>query len=274
MMSRKENEIEIQRIKKLQSEDSVLITLEKVKGASLVWQKFKRIFENGNPSNFVQCINCKVIYVHNESRNPGTSNLSKHECVENDARPSLITSHFDRKPRTNDKYILADAIAYFCAIEIKPYSTTTGDGFVKLAQTLIDIGARGKVNAKEILPCSNTISDHIGIIYYPAAQKLKDHFKGIKSFSSTTDHWKDDKTQREFIGVTVHYIHNSTLISRVLAVIEIDSKKAADTIIDWSYVQKEFGIENKVIFIFSTRFINLLVKSQCITRAWTNHSIA
>lgn len=61
----------------------------------------------------------------------------------------------------DDSAMLRFGLSYYCARDIRPFSSLEGPGFVRLAQTFISIGQKyGNIDVKDILPSRTTVSEH------------------------------------------------------------------------------------------------------------------
>ena len=98
----------------------------------------------------------------------------------------------------------------FCAIDLRPFESVAGTGFLRLAQALIDLGAaHGNISAKEIIPHPTTISRGLA----DAASDLRnllfpeiDRAMSNGFCAATTDMWTDDFKKISYTSVTIHYI--------------------------------------------------------------------
>jgi hypothetical protein len=93
--------------------------------------------------------------------------------------------------------------------DIVPFEIASENGFVEVAQFLIDVGAKyGAVSAKELLPHLTTISRNLNetvtILRDSVSKEVKDAFSGLGG-SITLDLWSDVYRKINYLGVTVQW---------------------------------------------------------------------
>ncbi|KAJ8002231.1 hypothetical protein DPEC_G00177750 [Dallia pectoralis] len=100
-------------------------------------------------SGFAACKTCHKVLAF-DSRKLGTSSLRKHvETCKSRAGPGVASATIDRyfakgykPPRGEDKEAITQLAVQFVCRDIRSFETVCGDGFLELAQGLIDTGAR------------------------------------------------------------------------------------------------------------------------------------
>ena len=63
---------------------------------------------------------------------------------------------------TNDvKAMVTESAVEFVASDLRPFNIVGGEGFLKFAQTMIDIGTKyGKTDARTAIPHPSTVARH------------------------------------------------------------------------------------------------------------------
>ncbi|KAM3606575.1 uncharacterized protein V6R79_019030 [Siganus canaliculatus] len=88
-----------------------------------------------------------------------------------------------------------------------------------VAQELLDIGARygGAIEAEDLLPCARTVNRHVDGEFKKVKTLLLEELKQYRDYAITTDLWTEEKTNTNYITVTVRYIVNWEIKNRILA---------------------------------------------------------
>ncbi|MGH0121383.1 UNVERIFIED_CONTAM: hypothetical protein FKN15_005531 [Acipenser sinensis] len=95
--------------------------------------------------------------------------------------------------------------------DIQPFQTISGEGFVKLAQEFINMGATyGRVSAGSVLLCYRIQEQFQGGVVMLQKKKqlisqISDILKDV-SMGMTTDMWTDDYRKIHYMLMTCHYI--------------------------------------------------------------------
>lgn len=133
---------------------------------SKVWETFAEIMKDDDQSaGFVMCTSCDAIYTF-DSHKTGTTNMARHKYKP--SQPNRAASGQPR-PQTIDAFMRPDhrkiplqvksKFVDYCT-DLRPFDIVSGEGFTKVAQGLINIGARyGSVNANGVLPHRQTVCD-------------------------------------------------------------------------------------------------------------------
>ena len=114
--------------------------------------------------------------------------------------------------RIADKRVVAKAAALMCCRDIRPFSIVDGEGFLKLADALIDVGVRSKttIDTRSLLPTGNTVKNNIIVFANETKEKLKkicsSHIKTGVGAEFAVDLWTDSVKKYSFMSVTMHYI--------------------------------------------------------------------
>ena len=130
-----------------------------------------------------------------------------------------------------------------CCLDMRPFDIVSGKGFHKVAQTLIDIGAKfGAVDTGAILLHRQTVCDRAKKQAVIDKQKLLDAIQRALNSNSgiaiTTDMWTDEFKKRAYTVLTCHYISECKLVNRILATVEFDPtlKKTSENLHEPPYM--------------------------------------
>jgi hypothetical protein len=202
-----------------------------------LWQYFRSIYEiSGNDKRYlpyVSCVKCDSVLSYDSAKG-GTSHLRRHadgcSAVSASSGTTSVTSFFKTSsvPTAAKTHITERCVDFVCK-DIRPFTVVEGEGFLELAQALINVGVRyGQVNSRDILPHRTTVSNNVAkraaelreSVVVPDIQKNLNKWGG----GVTTDMWTDSQTQTPFITVTVHYITDEwVLVERTVATSEFSS---------------------------------------------------
>ena len=242
-----------QQIKKLLKEKKLLLKKNSNVHSS-VWKIFLQVFYEEQYTGYVLRSDCNQALKHDRATS-GTSHLQRHidRCPSkkkadhnqpgtSHSRPltqATVTSFVSNlKPiSTSCKEEIANAAVAFVAEDLRPFSAIEGKGLLKLANALINVGAKhGKVDAATVLSARNTIKRRADKLESANKKSIVEEVKQalVNNFivGMTTDMWTDLKS-RHFISLTVHYISKgtSTLKKHILTVHHYtDDKKTGENI--------------------------------------------
>lgn len=196
------------------------------RGKSKIWNVFGKI-DNASGEELPQLVACRIcknVYKYNHS---ATSNLVRHKCyidsTINDTKISKVEVDAATKKKTIQ--ILTEWSIENC----RPFKIVADSGFEKVGKHLVSVGARygPNVDLNDLLPHPTTISRNIGKVYKNYFEKIKSEIAQIKSvgFGLTSDLWTDDFLKKTYISLTVHYVKDATLISRLLGMKSMEGEK-------------------------------------------------
>ena len=159
----------------------------------------------------------------------------------------------------------ADLCAEWSARDLRPSTIVDDEGFYKIGQALINIGAkRGHFDFSQLLPCPNTVKNHvIKLVHIEKARFLKFLEDAcLNTFGITLDYCTCKETSLNYLTASLHYYFNSKLEWVVLATRELKEVKTGENTRQWiSNIMYEFQIdEDKVHLIFVTDNAANLVK--------------
>lgn len=169
------------------------------------------------------CTRCRMLL---SAINDGcTSTMNRHvryRCAEGDAG--------NRKPPSPEaKNLARRAAAEACAEGMMSFESMTGDGMVRFAQTLVDIGARcgpKPVDAKQLMPCATSMSNYVRDEAARVREEVVPTVKAAmaeNACAATVDTWTEEKTKQHFISFTVHFVDKEWVLqSEYLITIQFD----------------------------------------------------
>jgi len=159
--------------------------------------------------------------------------------------PQKNTSRIRKRPPKevprHEKDKLVDLCVKFCALDLRPFNVVNGQGFKKVTQALVNIGADyGRVDAESVLPHSSTISRRTSTVAEKIRQKFLPEVKQAlknESCSFDADMWSDKYTKTAYLTTTAQYVTpDFELKSLVLftTAFPADEKKTGDNIREYS----------------------------------------
>ena len=217
--------------------ENLLKTEPKDVSRNVLWQHFLAITNEVDGEKviipFVACIKCSSVLSYDSSKG-STLHLRRHvdSCTKSSSASSPSVSNYFKLtgiPKAAKESVTAKCVDFVCK-DIRPFAVVSGEGFLQLAQALINVGVKyGQVRASDVLPHRTMISRHTDEL---AAQLKADVVipeieacVNVWGGAMTTDMWTDAYTQTSYITVTCHYIsHSWQLVDRVLETSEFDSE--------------------------------------------------
>ena len=175
----------------------------------------------------------------------GTSNLVHHRCTDvgdpsrktptsSSSSQVKITTFTKKSIASHSIDELNKAIVAGLATDLRPIRVVGGDGFLRIAQALIDFGAlNGKQEVKNIIKHRTTLKEkYLPLVVTKAKNVLQDLLKTTSSNSNlvfTTDTWSDKYRQREFLSLTEHFIDNKWELQSSMMAVEEFSEEIKST---------------------------------------------
>ena len=138
------------------------VKLRLLVGKSKLLENFMRVEHNGSNTVYAACKRCAALVKFTPAG--GTSGLSRHTCKSNASENQpKVTSYVKRKLPPGVKSCLTNKLARMSSMDLRPFATVEGQGFIMVAQELLDIGSRygGSIEAEDVLPCARTVSRHV-----------------------------------------------------------------------------------------------------------------
>ncbi|XP_044069250.1 zinc finger protein 618-like [Siniperca chuatsi] len=233
---------------------------------SSVWERFSLVLNHDESSaGYVICNSCEALYVY-DSHITGTSNMVHHVCAKARSQPGQTNTCFVRRDSKrvtlplDVKSKLVDDCVDMCCLDMRPFDIFTGKGFLQVAQTLINIGAKhGAVDAEAIVPNRQTVCDRAKQQAAADKEQLSEVIHKVMEdggIAVTTNMWTDEFNKRAYTVLTCHYISEKWHPeSRILATVECDShlKETSQSIHDQiTNVLMNYGIgllADKIVFV-------------------------
>ncbi|CAF1430901.1 unnamed protein product [Adineta steineri] len=220
----------IQHHLKYNKAEYVILNNSNNKNSSVCWRSFgfpAKLDINGVPqkiNNFVSCKNCFTTYSYISN---STTFLMKHNCLSSDRKTNstlssscntsssqtLITTYGQPKtvrlPDSHSKEMKDLLVRWICK-DVRPFAIVDDDGFRKIAQRCVSIGAQyGNIDINQILRSSSTISSHIHEIADNERARLKDLLALATKNGSLClcpDLWTDNNRQCSYLGITASFV--------------------------------------------------------------------
>lgn len=210
--------------------------VQKVDQKSKVWEKFGQVvLSDETVTGYVICLVCEALYKY-DGHKTGTSNLLRHSCrgtapqpnkpTQDQSEQPLISVFMKSKVPLAAKSKLVDDFVAFCCSDLRPFDVVSGKGFTRVAQGLINIGARfGSVDVNSVLPHRQTICDRAKQQAKKGKESLIHQIENAMEhgIGITTDMWTDSFNMRSYTVLTCHFISDDwKLLSRVISTLEFD----------------------------------------------------
>lgn len=128
---------------------------------------------------------------------------------------------------------ITEAITNFIIMDNKPFSTVEGKGFRQLMKEVCPLYN---------VPSRETIKTRIDEKYEALSHLFKMYIKNAESYCITYDIWTETMQNKSFIGVTIHFLDKSRLLSGTLGVFELTEshtslyiiQKLTDIFTEWN----------------------------------------
>lgn len=130
----------------------------------------------------------------------------------------------------------------------RPFKISTDSGFRNVAEFLIEIGSKygPNVDIESLVPHPTTISRNIDSLYTCHFNELKSEIESVKDlgFALTTDLWSDSYLKKSFLSLTIHFVRDGQLFTRLLGFISMEGDKCTREYFIFSlvYVILEFSL--------------------------------
>lgn len=128
---------------------------------------------------------------------------------------------------------ITEAITNFIIMDNKPFSTVEGKGFRQLMKEVCPLYN---------VPSRETIKTRVDEKYETLSNLFKMYIKNSESYCITYDIWTETMQNKSFIGVTIHFLDKSRLLSGTLGVFELTEshtslyiiQKLTDIFTEWN----------------------------------------
>lgn len=176
---------------------------------SSVWEFWQHIVDEDGDlvQNKIACIKCYTVQDYSSTQ--GTTNLDKHRgsCLNTTKRKSLAS--LSNNAIKTIKTSVNEKVVQFVAQDMRSFRTTSGPGFLALADKLISIGHHyGPVKSQDILPHRTTVSKLVSKEANTKRTLLRSQLVELQTqgLAITIDLWTEDHTKCHYIGMNAHYI--------------------------------------------------------------------
>lgn len=180
---------------------------------SQVWKHFLEVVDvhTLSPVGHVQCKSCKAFFAYDGGKT-GTSHLNRHKCKAADDTAAITSFFTETKPQVSStvKGNLTTACVKWCAKDMRPFDVVCDDGFLKVADELIAIGAKyGSISARTVIPHPTTVSRRVSEVVNELREAVMPEIHSAMKegrCSMTLDMWTDDYKKVAYITATAHYV--------------------------------------------------------------------
>ncbi|XP_044500195.1 zinc finger BED domain-containing protein RICESLEEPER 2-like [Mangifera indica] len=152
------------------------------------------------------------------------------------------------------RFVIREALAHMILIDELPFSFVEHIGFNYFCSILQPLYERiGRKQVKS--DCDRVVQAE--------AKQLKKFFKELRKISVTTDLWKSDAQNIEYMVITAHWVDQEwTLNKRIISFVHVPPPRNGETIAQALYnCFEDWGIQNKV---FTITVDNASMNDKCI----------
>lgn len=210
---------------------------------SAVWKNFVEALIDDKRTNIFKCNDCTTLYVYKSQS--GTSALSRHTCLVK--AKSTTTS---KKPETVpiNKVFLKQVpkacvdelnldITKGLAKDLEPLRRVESEGFMYIAQKLINFGARfGPQPVEQVMKHRTTLKrTQLPQLFHEIQEDVKSKLQKAPTypeFAYTKDLWSEKYQSNSFLSLTAHLIDEDWRLQRYTLGMEKfeEEKKSTDNI--------------------------------------------
>ena len=121
--------------------------------------------------------------------------------------------------------------------------------FKQLIGLTLKIGAEhGMVDPSQLISSDRAVAKNINIMYSYIKSNLIKILTKINTFGVTCDHWNYKHRNDDYLTVTIQYVEDGKVISRVLQTKQSFGHSADQTSLETFKCLHEFGITKKKLF--------------------------
>ncbi|CAF4085749.1 unnamed protein product [Rotaria sordida] len=231
---------DILRLIKQRDKSIVFRKPKKSSKSSPVWEHFCIIVVNDIEQGFVCCDHCKELLVYRQR--DGTTSMAKHKrsCHASLTSSSscsdgqlTVTEYFISSKSSNVPKRIKDKIKLACteftALDCRAFELVTGEGFLKMAQSIFDAGRYfshlSNINVKKLIPSPITISRNIDRLYEEKKVNLLNLCSSMTSYCIICDFWTEKFTGLSYCGLALrHVTKDFKLLNFILGCFLFDSE--------------------------------------------------
>lgn len=118
---------------------------------------------------------------------------------------------------------ITEAILNFIILDHKAFSVVQGKGFQQLMKEVVPLYK---------IPSNETFKKRVDDKYEAMSDVFKKYIQSAEYYCITYDIWTETMQNKSFVGVTIHFLENSKLMSGTLGVFELFERHTAE------YVQR------------------------------------
>lgn len=159
-----------------------------------------------------------------------TSNLVRHGCYRfvKDKLYKSDKPKIEIKPSIKKQALRL--LSQWCIDNCRSYQLVQDSGFKQFAEFMASVGVKygAAVDLDNLLPQPTIMSDRINKLYDTACSSIKQIIaeECNNDYGLTSDIWKDGYLQQSYISLTMHYINNGQLMSRLLGLYAMDAEES------------------------------------------------
>ncbi|GAU94693.1 hypothetical protein RvY_06418 [Ramazzottius varieornatus] len=212
--------------------DESLATKKNASGGRAVWEDFLRVVTVGTDEvlDFVACKNCTQVYTF--SIKTGTTSLLHHSAKCKEKAAGSIQRYLKVGVTTEEKQLMSEALAKFCALDSQAFRVCEGKGFELMIDTVLEIAKKHKgapFPARELLPSATTVSTSVTnqakALRKISVLKLKKILR-TRGVCISVDGWTEDYTKTKFVQFIIHYMEDCILKEELITISEFDATKS------------------------------------------------
>lgn len=194
------------------------------KGRSKVWDVYGKIEDNDGVEleNKLGCIKCFSVLKYDGR---STSNLVKHKCYTTMKETALVKLEVNKDTKQEASKIFTQ----WCIGNCRPFQLVQDSGLISYSEFLISVARKygGSIDIGKLLPHPTTLSRNVNGLYYNMLAKIQNeiHTNCKYGYGLTTDILTDNYLRKSYMSLTIHFIKNGQLVTRLLGLNSIDGER-------------------------------------------------
>ena len=192
---------------------------------------FKRVLIDNESTNYVICSTCNDKNLVKYDIEKGSNTIKYHvkrnlHTKKPGIKKQSVDKLFYKNISAGDKKKICDLISLWCASENRPFNIVESDSFINYIQGIIKLSSsRGLMNAKELIPCADTVRKHVTVIDQQLRLLLVAYMQMIDNVCCTSDHWEDEISNMSYMTICIHYfdICKEKLFNRIIGTLAVDN---------------------------------------------------
>ncbi|GAV01545.1 hypothetical protein RvY_12241 [Ramazzottius varieornatus] len=161
----------------------------------------------------------------------GTASLLHHSAKCKEKAAGSIQQYLKVGVTTEEKQLMSEALAKFCALDSRAFRVCEGKGFELMIVTVLGIARKHKgapFPARELLPSAATVGTSVTnqakALRKISVPKLK-KILTTRGVCISLDGWTEDYTKTKFVGFIIHYTEDCILKEELITIPEFDATK-------------------------------------------------